>query len=71
MGISWSDPVEKLHVEQVLQHLKEEYRDVLVRFYRDGLTPEEIAELEGVRVNTVHQRLARARKQFRQAYAKL
>lgn len=71
VGIYWSDPVEKIHIEQVLQHLKEEYRDVLVRVYCDRLTPEDIAELEGVRVNTVHQRLARAKKQFRQAYAKL
>lgn len=71
VGISWSDPVKKLHVEQVLQHLKEEYRDVLVRVCIDGLAPEDVAELEGVRVNTIHQRLARARKQFRQAYAKL
>lgn len=67
----WFDPDEKMHVERVLQSLKEKYRNVLVWVYRDGHTPEEIAEREGVNVNTVHQWLARARKQFKQAYAKL
>jgi RNA polymerase sigma-70 factor (ECF subfamily) len=67
----WSDPTEKLHIEQVLQTLKEKYRNVLIWVYWDGYTPEEIAERVGVRINTVHKWLSRAREQFQEAYAKL
>lgn len=67
----WSNPVKKIHIKQVLQSLTKNYRDVLVWAYWDGHTPEEIAQRKGVNVNTVHQWLSRAKKQFRQAYAKL
>lgn len=71
IAIILSDPTKKLHIEQILQSLKEKYRNILVSVFWDGYTSEEIAQREGVGVNTVHQWLARARKQFRQAYAKL
>lgn len=71
IAILWSDPIEKLHIEQVLQSLKEKYRDVLIWVYIDDQDPEEIAEREGVHLDTVYQWLSRGRKQFKQAYAKL
>ncbi|MDQ3742899.1 MAG: RNA polymerase sigma factor [Acidobacteriota bacterium] len=71
MAANLNDPAERLGIEEALRSLESKYRNVLIWSYLDGYTPEEIAQRMGVRVNTVHQWLARARKQFQRAYAKL
>jgi RNA polymerase sigma-70 factor (ECF subfamily) len=52
-------------VYRVLDAMKEEYRAVLILFEMEGHSGEEIAELTGVKLETVWVRLHRARAQFR------
>lgn len=65
------DPAKKLHVEEALGVIDKKYRDILLLVHEYGYSKEEIAQRHGVRVNTVDQWLSRARKQFKDAYAKL
>ena len=51
-------------LERLLGKLNESERAALVLFEIDGYTGEEIAELQGVRVNTVWARIHRARKKL-------
>jgi RNA polymerase sigma-70 factor (ECF subfamily) len=49
-----------------LQKLNQQDRTVLVLFYLEELTGDEIAQLTGVKVETVHVQLHRARKRLRE-----
>ena len=51
-------------VEQVLRKLSREKREVFALFELEGLTHQEIADLTGVKVETIRTRLHYARKDF-------
>lgn len=69
------DQVEAISVDEALKQLTEKERDVIVLIDCIGMTPAEVAENEGVPVNTIHVRHRRARanfkKQFHAAYDNL
>ncbi len=58
-------------VEQVLRKLTREKREVFALFEIEGLTHQEIAELIGVKVETVRTRLHYARRDFERLAEKL
>lgn len=66
-----TDPLKDIYVREILGKLDKKYREILVWVCFHGYSKEEIARRHGVRVNTVDQWLSRAKKQFRNAYAKL
>ena len=57
-------------VERGLSALSDERREVFVLFEIEGLSAPAIAELLGLKLNTVYSRLARARGRFRAATAR-
>lgn len=66
-------PIEELErrdaeriLSAVLGSMKEKHRTVFILFAVEGYSGEEIAELEGVPVNTIWTRLFHARKEFKQ-----
>ena len=59
-------PLEALEVYRALDGMRENYRSVLILFEIEGLTGAEIAQLLGVKVDTVWVWLHRARKQFKE-----
>jgi RNA polymerase sigma-70 factor, ECF subfamily len=70
-------PVEALERRQasalvydVLDRMNDKYRSVMILFEIEGLSGEEIAELTGVKLDSVWVRLHRARAQFRALLAK-
>jgi RNA polymerase sigma-70 factor (ECF subfamily) len=74
-GASPADTVETKQkrdtLEQLLAKLNESERAALVLFEVDGYSGEEIAEIQGVPLNTVWARIHKARKKLRAALSKL
>src|SRR5450755_1103659 len=74
-GASPADTVETKQMrdtlEQLLGKLNESERAALVLFEVDGYSGEEIAEIQGVPLNTVWARIHKARKKLRAALSKL
>jgi RNA polymerase sigma-70 factor (ECF subfamily) len=74
-GASPADMVETKQkrdtLEQLLGKLNEAERAALVLFEVDGYSGEEIAEIQGVPLNTVWARIHKARKKLRAALSKL
>ncbi len=60
---------ERLDVEQALSKIKPEYRTVLLLFYRDQLSLEEMATTLGRPVNTIKTLVRRARIAVKEFYA--
>lgn len=56
---------EKTAVAAILEELPDKYRSVLYRYYIEDQSYQEIAEAEGLPVNTVAARLHRAKRLFR------
>lgn len=68
---AWVSRVEVAEVvERGLAKLDQRRREVFVLHEIEGLSAPEIAELLGIKVNTVYSRLARARTRFRAAVAR-
>lgn len=59
------DPILLLRLEEVLSELTEEQRAIVVLFYIEGLTQQEICTRLGIRLGTVKSRLSRVTKQMR------
>lgn len=57
--------IEHSRVVNTLQHLDDNYRDILVMRYMNDLSPSEIAEVTGESANTVSVRIYRGLKQLR------
>jgi len=55
-------------VDDALEDLPGDLGVVLDLYYRRGYTGEEIAEIFGIKVATVHNKLSKARKEFKQRY---
>ncbi len=53
---------------QLLQHLNEEYRLLLLLYYAEGFKTKEIAQILEMNENTVRGHLKKAREQMRQLY---
>jgi RNA polymerase sigma-70 factor (ECF subfamily) len=74
-GASPADTIETQEkrdtLERLLDKLNESERAALVMFEVDGYSGEEIAELQGVPLNTVWARVHRGRKKLRAALSKL
>ena len=70
-----NDPRRIMEAEAVgkfLDEIKDEQgADILVMFYRDGMTAKQIAERLNEGVNTVTSRLSRARKKFKERLQKI
>jgi RNA polymerase sigma-70 factor (ECF subfamily) len=66
--------IARVEVAEVVEHglakLDQRRREVFVLHEIEGLSAPEIAELLGIKVNTVYSRLARARTRFRAAVAR-
>lgn len=61
-----SDDEERLDaVYKRIAFLTKAYREVMIAFYLDGISTADIARLQGIRENTVRQRLFAARQQIR------
>lgn len=61
--------IEHSRVVNTLQHLDDNYRDILVMRYMNDLSPSEIAEVTGESANTVSVRIYRGLKQLRSKLA--
>jgi RNA polymerase sigma-70 factor (ECF subfamily) len=53
-------------VRRAVQALPQKYREVVVLRYLQGLEPDEVGELLGIRVNAVQVRLNRARTRLKE-----
>jgi RNA polymerase sigma factor (sigma-70 family) len=62
------DPVEVRAVNEALERLTDKERDVVTSLDGIGMTPEDVAQSEGVPVNTIHVRHKRARANFRKHF---
>jgi RNA polymerase sigma-70 factor (ECF subfamily) len=78
MPTSAADPSESLEQREtaarfyrVLDGLSEAQRNAMILFDVEGLSGEEIAELTGVRPETVFMRLMRGRRQFKRRFEKI
>ncbi len=60
-----------LAVRQVLGNLPVDYETLLVGKYMDGLSLEDLAAAEGVSIDAISSKLARARRAFREAFERL
>lgn len=59
---------QEVRVQKILQLLESKYRTVLLLFYFDGLSYDQIAKKLRVPVNTIRTHLSRAKAFFRRAY---
>jgi RNA polymerase sigma factor (sigma-70 family) len=58
-------------LQDAIQELQTEYREVLVLREIDGMSYKEIAQIQSVPVGTVMSRLARARRQLRERFQRM
>jgi len=60
LGTAADEPVDRLHLKQILQTMPPLYRDVFVLSRFDGMTYPEIALAHGISLATVERRMAKA-----------
>lgn len=67
-GAHTPDPVEAIHVKDTLKKLTQKERAILDLIDRAGLTSDEVAQMEGVPVDTIQKRHKRARDKFKKYF---
>lgn len=58
----------KEHLKECINSLEADFREILVLYYYDQLSYEEIAEKLNIRLGTVKSRLSRAKKKLKEQY---
>lgn len=64
-GNQMDDVEKKIDMERVLQRLPEEFRDVIILYYFQGLKLKEIAEIQKIGLSLVKYRMKKGREQLK------